>query len=93
MKWICFNSLDSQISFGSNYYQIYITEAAARIGQLMMEELICMNMEYRQFYGAEESSGPQWMKWEELELVPSALRKIALGEDGSELGGWMPLYR
>ncbi|XP_024041486.1 integrator complex subunit 9 homolog isoform X2 [Citrus clementina] len=72
--------------------KIYITEAAARIGQLMMEELICMNMEYRQFYGAEESSGPQWMKWEELELLPSALRKIALGEDGSELGGWMPLY-
>lgn len=72
--------------------KIYITEAAARIGQLMMEELIYMNMEYRQFYGPEELSAPQWMKWEELELLPSALKKIALGEDGSELGGWMPLY-
>lgn len=52
-----------------------------------------MNMEYRQFYGPEELSAPQWMKWEELELLPSTLKKIALGEDGSELGGWMPLYR
>ncbi|KAK1552184.1 hypothetical protein Q3G72_011997 [Acer saccharum] len=72
--------------------KIYVTEAAARLGQLMMEDLVSMHMEYRQFYGPEESSVPQWMKSEEFELLPSALRKMVLGKDGAELGGWMPLY-
>ncbi|KAF2307047.1 hypothetical protein GH714_024523 [Hevea brasiliensis] len=51
-----------------------------------------MHMEFRHFYGSEESDSPQWMKWEELELLPSFLREMAIGQDGSELGGWMPLY-
>ncbi|XP_038679350.1 integrator complex subunit 9 homolog isoform X2 [Tripterygium wilfordii] len=46
----------------------------------------------RYFYGPEASNYPQWMKWEELELLPSALKDIALGKDGTELGGWIPLY-
>lgn len=58
-----------------------------------MDDLVSMHMEYKQFYGSEGSSDPQWMKWEEIELLPSLLRMIALGEDGAELGGWMPLYR
>ncbi|XP_028111729.1 integrator complex subunit 9 isoform X3 [Camellia sinensis] len=72
--------------------KIYATEAAARLGQFMMEDLVMMHMEFRQFYGPEESSFPQWMKWEELEVLSSALKDRVLGEDGSELGGWMPLY-
>ncbi|XP_057512535.1 uncharacterized protein LOC130794608 isoform X2 [Actinidia eriantha] len=72
--------------------KLYATEAAARIGQLMMEDLVTMNMEFRQFYGPKESSFPKWMKWEELEVLPSALKLIALGKDGSEIGGWKPLY-
>ncbi|KAJ9176324.1 hypothetical protein P3X46_011649 [Hevea brasiliensis] len=72
--------------------KIYATEATARIGQLMMEDLVSMHMEFRHFYGSEESDSPQWMKWEELELLPSFLREMAIGQDGSELGGWMPLY-
>ncbi|KAL5762562.1 hypothetical protein ACOSP7_018826 [Xanthoceras sorbifolium] len=72
--------------------KIYVTDAAARVGQLMMEDLVSMHMEHRQFYGTEESSVPQWMKSEELDLLPSALKKVALGKDGAELGGWMPLY-
>ncbi|KAJ0038092.1 hypothetical protein Pint_23819 [Pistacia integerrima] len=72
--------------------KIYVTEATARLGQLMMEDLVSMHMEYKQYYGSEGSSDPQWMKWQEIELLPSSLRKIACGEDGAELGGWMPLY-
>lgn len=72
--------------------KIYLTEATARLGQLMMEDLVSMHMEFRQFYGREESGFPQWLKWEELEMLPSILREIAIGKDGMELGGWMPLY-
>ncbi|MBA0876293.1 hypothetical protein Goshw_023947 [Gossypium schwendimanii] len=72
--------------------KIYVTEAAARIGQLMMEDLVSMHMELRQFYGPEDSSSLQWMRWEGLEVLPSELKKIALGTDCEELGAWMPLY-
>lgn len=72
--------------------QIYMTEAAARICQLMMKDLISMHEEFRNFYGPVDSSCPQWMNWKELELLPSLLKEIALGKDGTELGGWMPLY-
>ncbi|XP_050375178.1 uncharacterized protein LOC126792754 [Argentina anserina] len=72
--------------------KIYVTEATSRLGQLMMEDLVSMHMEIRQLLGPEESSFPQWMKWEELKLLPSLLRDVALGKDGEELGSWMPLY-
>ncbi|KAM1018300.1 hypothetical protein FF1_039789 [Malus domestica] len=72
--------------------KIYVTEATARLGQLMMEDLVSMHMEIRQLFGPEESSFPQWMKWEVLKLLPSSLRRLVLGKDGGELGGWMPLY-
>ncbi|KAM7489582.1 hypothetical protein LguiB_027066 [Lonicera macranthoides] len=45
---------------------IYATEAAARLGQLMMEDLVTMHMEFRQFYGPEEFGCPQRIKWEAL---------------------------
>ncbi|KAL3729050.1 hypothetical protein ACJRO7_033621 [Eucalyptus globulus] len=64
---------------------VYVTEVAAKHGKLMMEDLVPMNEEFRQFYGSEESSSPHWMKWEELESLPSALKEIVLGIDGIEL--------
>lgn len=70
-----------------------MTEAAAKLGKLMMESLVAMHTEYRQFYGPEETVVPKWMNWEELESLPSALREVVLGIDGVELGGWMQLYR
>ncbi|XP_048140701.1 integrator complex subunit 9 isoform X2 [Rhodamnia argentea] len=73
--------------------KIYVTEAAAKLGKLMMEDLVSMHEEFRQFYGSEELGSPHWMKWEELESLPSAMKEIVLGTDGIELGGWMPLYR
>ncbi|KAJ6700464.1 INTEGRATOR COMPLEX SUBUNIT 9 [Salix koriyanagi] len=72
--------------------KIYATEATTRLGQLMMEDLVSMHNEFQHFYGS-NSGSPQWMSWEELELLSPALRKVALGKDGTELGGWMPLYR
>ncbi|KAK7271454.1 hypothetical protein RJT34_27378 [Clitoria ternatea] len=72
--------------------KIYVTEASARFGQLMMEDLVAMHAELRQFYGPEDSNFPTWLKQEELEILPSELRKIIMGKDGVELGGWMPLY-
>ncbi|KAK8630137.1 hypothetical protein V6N13_078947 [Hibiscus sabdariffa] len=72
--------------------KIYVTEATARIGQLMMEDLVSMHMELKQFYGPGDASFPRWMKWEDLEILPSELKKIALGKYCEELGAWMPLY-
>lgn len=73
--------------------KIYATEATARVGRLMMEELVAMHAEFVQFYGPDERPGlPEWMKWEELEKLPLALREVVMGEDGEELGSWMPLY-
>ncbi|XP_055828745.1 uncharacterized protein LOC129896801 [Solanum dulcamara] len=72
--------------------KIYATEAASRLGKLMMEDLVSMHMELRQFYGPEESGCPQWMTWEKLELLPRALKDIVLGSEGTELGGWMSIY-
>lgn len=72
--------------------KVYATEAAARIGQLMMEDLVTMHKEFRQFYGPIEPDGPQWMKWDELEMLPSELRQILFGADGMKFGVWMPLY-
>lgn len=72
--------------------KIYITEVSARLGQLMMEDLVLMHDEFRQFYGPEESNFPMWLRQEELEILPSELRELIMGKDGVELGGWMPLY-
>nr|GMD10358.1 integrator complex subunit 9 homolog isoform X1 [Ipomoea batatas] len=72
--------------------KIYATEAAARLGQLIMEDLVAIHMELRQFYGAQESAFPEWMNWEKLELLPLELKEIVLGKHGIDLGGWMPLY-
>lgn len=69
---------------------VYVTEAASRLGKLMMEDLVSMHMELRQFYGPEESGYPQWMTWEKLELLPMALKDIVLDSEGTKLGGWIP---
>ncbi|KAE9584806.1 putative KH-domain/beta-lactamase-domain protein, archaea [Lupinus albus] len=72
--------------------KVYVTEASARLGQLMMEDLVSMHAELRQFYGAEKSGFPPWLRQEELDMLPSVLREIICGREGMESGGWMPLY-
>ncbi|XP_074368940.1 uncharacterized protein LOC141708970 [Apium graveolens] len=72
--------------------KIYATEATARLGKLLMEDLVAMHAEFRQLYGPEDSGSTQWMKWEELDMLPSVIKDIVIGKDGTELGSWMPLY-
>ncbi|XP_022134134.1 integrator complex subunit 9 homolog isoform X2 [Momordica charantia] len=72
--------------------KIYVTEATARLGKFMMDDLVAMHMEFKQFYGCEDGAFPQWMRQEELELLHCALREAAFGSDGADLGGWMPMY-
>ncbi|XP_022938642.1 uncharacterized protein LOC111444811 isoform X4 [Cucurbita moschata] len=72
--------------------KIYATEATARLGKMMMDDLIAMHMEFKQFYGSEDDATPQWMKQEELELLHHALKEVAFGQDEADLGGWMPMY-
>lgn len=72
--------------------KVYATEPTSRIGQLLMEDLVSMHKEFRHFYGPKESGCPQWMRWEELEVLPQQFKEIALGKDFGDLGAWMPLY-
>ncbi|XP_072965852.1 uncharacterized protein [Typha angustifolia] len=73
--------------------KIYATEVTARIGRLMMEDLVAMHAEFVRYHGPDDNVGlPEWMKWEELKILPLELRRIVMGEEGEELGSWMPLY-
>ncbi|GAB2234473.1 hypothetical protein Drorol1_Dr00003727 [Drosera rotundifolia] len=72
--------------------KIYATDVTRRLGQLMIEDLVAMHKEFRQFYGPEGSDLPEWMKMDQLEKLPLQLKEIVLGNDGTHLGGWMPLY-
>ncbi|XP_074276685.1 uncharacterized protein LOC141600360 [Silene latifolia] len=72
--------------------KIYATEATKRIGQLMMEDLVSLHNEFKQFYGPQGSKCAHWMKWDELDKLPPPLKERILGKDGTELGAWFPLY-
>ncbi|KAK6933940.1 hypothetical protein RJ641_036834, partial [Dillenia turbinata] len=72
--------------------KIYVTEATARIAHLMMKDLLSMHMEFREFYGWMDSGFPEWMRWTQLEMLPLAISEIVLGQDWTNLGGFMPLY-
>ncbi|XP_038890024.1 integrator complex subunit 9 homolog isoform X2 [Benincasa hispida] len=71
---------------------IYATEATARLGKIMMDDLVAMHMEFKQFYGSEDDGISQWMRQEEPKLLHRALREVAFGQDGADLGVWMPMY-
>lgn len=73
--------------------KIYATEATRKMGQLMMEDLLFMHREFKLFYGPAEPGFPQWMQWEELDKLPSSLQEIISGNNGTELSGWLSLYR
>lgn len=73
--------------------QVYATEATARIGKLIMDDLVYMHRELRQFYGPVDAGSAQWMNWDELEKIPPSVQEMILGKDGTDLGGWLALYR
>ncbi|XP_020592966.1 integrator complex subunit 9 homolog [Phalaenopsis equestris] len=73
--------------------KIYATEATMKIGRFMMDDLISMHSEYVMFYGHDEkTSFPDWMGWEELGRLSLKAKEVVMGEDGEELGCWLPLY-
>ncbi|XP_023641133.1 integrator complex subunit 9 isoform X2 [Capsella rubella] len=72
--------------------KIYMTEATAKIGQLMMQDLVSMHNEFRCFHGPGYSCFPGWIKDLDSEEVPASLKKVVFGESGDDLGSWMRLY-
>ncbi|KAL0540293.1 hypothetical protein IC582_024528 [Cucumis melo] len=72
--------------------KIYATEATARLGKIMMDDLIAMHMEVKQFYGSEDDAISQWMGQEDLKLLHHKLREVTFGQNRADLSGWMPLY-
>ncbi|CAO2816206.1 unnamed protein product [Amaranthus hypochondriacus] len=72
--------------------KVYATEATARIGKLIMDDLVYMHRELRQFYGPVDAGSAQWMNWDELEKIPPSVQEMILGKDGTDLGGWLALY-
>ncbi|KAI4382962.1 hypothetical protein MLD38_008850 [Melastoma candidum] len=72
--------------------KVYVTEAAAKLGLLAMNDLVLQHREFREFYSFDDSRFPRWMEWEELECLSPPLKETILGVEGIELGGWMPLY-
>ncbi|CAH2054628.1 unnamed protein product [Thlaspi arvense] len=72
--------------------KVYMTEATAKIGQFMMEELVSMHMEFRRFHGPEDSRFPGWTRNLDGEQVPALLKNVVFGESGDDLGSWMRLY-
>ncbi|KAM0024434.1 putative metallo-beta-lactamase, Beta-Casp domain, integrator complex subunit 9 [Helianthus debilis subsp. tardiflorus] len=72
--------------------KVYATEVTARLGQLLMEDLVAMHTEYTQFYGPKETGLLQSLNWDELEALPPTLKEVLLGKDGTELGSWLSLY-
>ncbi|KAL7615730.1 hypothetical protein Lser_V15G04155 [Lactuca serriola] len=72
--------------------KIYATEAATRVSEFMMKDLVAMHTEFKQLYGPQETNFLQLFNWEELEALPPSLKEIVLGKNGTHLGSWMPLY-
>ncbi|KAL4204016.1 hypothetical protein AMTRI_Chr01g130080 [Amborella trichopoda] len=72
--------------------KVYATMPVAKLGQLMMEELVSMHEEFRQLYGPQEPGCPHWMCSEGLDLLPKALREIVAGMNGLDLVNWQCLY-
>ncbi|KAL9261508.1 Integrator complex subunit 9-like protein, partial [Drosera capensis] len=58
--------------------KIYATDVTRRLGKLMIEDLVAMHKEFRQFYGPEGSNLPEWMKMDQLEKFPLQLKEIVL---------------
>uniref|UniRef100_A0A7N0T5Q8 Beta-Casp domain-containing protein n=2 Tax=Kalanchoe fedtschenkoi TaxID=63787 RepID=A0A7N0T5Q8_KALFE len=72
--------------------KVYATEVTVKLGEILMKDIVSMHTEFKQIYGPGESEFPDWMRWENLEKLPSKLEEIAAGELGVELNAWMPLY-
>lgn len=72
--------------------KVYVTEVAARMGKLMMAELVEMHSEFVSYYGPDMDGTPKWMEGEKLGKLMSMLQKIGIEDEGNDLAPLMPLY-
>eukprot|EP00249_Psilotum_nudum_P032613 c48382_g1_i1 orf=131-1711(+) len=72
--------------------EIYATSATAKLGQLMMEELVTMHEEYVQIFGLPDYSGPRWLQPLTLSAVPDSVRTALVGDDGIARANWRYIY-
>uniref|UniRef100_A0A453G8G4 Beta-Casp domain-containing protein n=2 Tax=Aegilops tauschii subsp. strangulata TaxID=200361 RepID=A0A453G8G4_AEGTS len=72
--------------------KVYVTELAARIGKLMMGELMEMHSEFVRYYGLDTDGSPKWMQGEKLHKLLSSLQNIVIEDEGMDLAPLMPLY-
>ncbi|VAH67423.1 unnamed protein product [Triticum turgidum subsp. durum] len=72
--------------------KVYVTELAARIGKLMMGELVEMHSEFVRYYGPDTDVPPKWMQGEKLHKLLSSLQNIVIEDEGMDLAPLMPLY-
>ena len=70
-----------------------MTEVAARIGKLMMEELVEMHREFVRYYGPDTDASPKWMEGEELNELMSMLQKAVIEGREYDSNSLVPLYR
>lgn len=74
-------------------FQIYATEATAKLGQLMMEELVALQAEFSHVFGRPTKSAvPPWLLPEVAAALPSDVREKLTGlrTVGEQ---WNQLYR
>lgn len=71
-----------------------MTEVAARMGSLMMRELVEMHREFVRCYGPDRDQSPVWMEGEKLKKLMSVLQKITTeDEENNNLAALVSLYR
>ncbi|KAJ1286724.1 hypothetical protein BS78_03G374100 [Paspalum vaginatum] len=72
--------------------KVYVTEIAARIGKIMMVELVEMHREFVRYYGPDMDGPPKWMEGEKFNELLSILQKAVIEDDGNYSTSLMPLY-
>ncbi|CAK9257653.1 unnamed protein product [Sphagnum jensenii] len=73
--------------------KIYMTEATAKIGQLMMEELVNMHAEFIQVHGrSRDGQLPSWLNVSTLDTLPAILRDSIVGRSLAGRSNWHLLY-
>ncbi|KAI5078652.1 hypothetical protein GOP47_0006323 [Adiantum capillus-veneris] len=74
--------------------KIYATCVTAKLGQLMMEELVTMHEEYVQSFGRSDcSKKPFWLNLPAINGYPPFLKKALVDDDGVGRANWQCLYR
>ncbi|KAG0540652.1 hypothetical protein BDA96_03G427300 [Sorghum bicolor] len=72
--------------------KVYVTEVAAKIGKLMMEELVEMHCEFVRYYGSDTDVSPKWMEGKEFNELMSMLQKAVIEDKENDSASLVPLY-